>query len=111
MKAFKFALPLVLALLVSTAAKAEEKPAAKEGKWTGTLAEKGADAKAGVAAVLKVKDGDKEVSVNLWADGDTAKNLADWAKKGAKVEVHGEAVDATNVKVKKAEPVKAEEKK
>ncbi len=101
MKSLKFALPLMLALIVSANIKAEDAPK-KEESWTGTLAEKAKDAKEGVVATLKV--GDK--SVNLWAEGDVAKNLADWAKKGAKVDVHGTAVDADNVKVSKAEPHK-----
>jgi len=104
MKSFKFALPLMLAFVVSAYISADEKPAAKEQDWTGALVEKAKDAAEGVVAGLKV--GDK--TVNLWAEGDTAKHLADWAKKGAQVKVTGTAVDADNVKVSKAEPVKAD---
>ena len=99
MKSLKFALPLMLALVVSANIKAEDAPK-KEESWTGKLEEKAKDAKEGVVASLKV--GDK--SVALWAEGDVAKNLTEWAKKGAEVTVT--AVDAGNVKVSKAEPKK-----
>ncbi len=107
MRAFKFALPLVLALMVAGNVWAEEKKdAPKEEKWTGVLSAKGADAKEGVAAVLTVKAGDKEVKVNVHADGDLAKAIAEHAAKGAKVEVTGTKVDDTNVKATKCEAAK-----
>jgi hypothetical protein len=103
MKSFKFALPLMLALVVSAYVKAEDAPAAKEESWTGVLAEKAKDAKEGVVAELKV--GDKVV--NLWAaDEKVAKELGEWAKKGAKATVTGTKVDDANVKVSKAEAAK-----
>jgi hypothetical protein len=103
MKSFKFALPLMLALVVSAYVKAEDAPAAKEESWSGTLVEKAKDAKEGVAAGLKV--GDKTVS--LWTeDKKLAGELADWAKKGAKAKVTGTKVDDANVKVAKVEQEK-----
>ncbi len=99
MRTFKYALPLVVAILMAAQVRADDPPAT----WTGTLAEKPADAKDGVVAVLKVKNGDAEVSVNLWADGDTAKTLKEWAGKKATVTVTGAKVDDTNVKVAKVE--------
>jgi len=101
---FTFALPLMLALLVSAFIQAEDKPVNKEQDWTGKLVEKAKDAKE--TASLKV--GDKTVA--LWAEGDVAKNLTDWAAKGAEVKITGVMTDA-GVKVSKAEPAKAEEKK
>jgi hypothetical protein len=98
---FKYALPLVLALIVSASVTADEQVES----WTGTLAAKPADAKEGVVAVLKVKAGDKEVSVNLWATGEEAKKLTDWAAKGAQAKISGTKVDDANVKVTKVEAV------
>ncbi|HYF51353.1 MAG TPA: hypothetical protein VEJ63_18205 [Planctomycetota bacterium] len=102
MKSFKFALPLMLALVVSAYIQAEDKPAAKEESWTGKLVEKAKDGKE--TAGLKV--GDKTVA--LWAEGDVAKNLTEWAAKGAEVTVTGVMTDA-GVKVSKAEPAKKKE--
>src|SRR5207248_447697 len=102
MRMLKFALPLVLAMVVAGVVHADE------GEWTGTLSEKPADAKAGIVAVLTVKDGDKEVKVNLWAEGATAKTLTEWSAKKAMVTVKGDKTD-DNVKVKEVK--KAEEKK
>ena len=99
MKMVKFALPLVLFALMAAQVKADDKVES----WTGTLAAAPADAKAGVVATLKVKDGDKEVSVALTAEGDVAKELKEWAAKGAKAKISGTKVDATNVKVAKVE--------
>lgn len=98
MRTMKYALPLFVAMLLATQVRADD-PAT----WTGTLAEKPADAKEGVVAVLKVKNGDAEVTVNLWAEGDTAKTLTDWAGKKATVTVTGAKVDDANVKVAKVE--------
>jgi hypothetical protein len=100
----KFALPLVLFALLAAKVQAAEGEAKTE-TWTGTLAEKAKDAKEGVVAGLKVKEGDKEVIVNLWAEGEVAKELKEWAAKGAKAKVTGTKVDATNVKATKAEKV------
>jgi hypothetical protein len=105
MKSFKFALPLMLALVVSAYVKAEDAPApaAKEESWSGVLAAKPADAKEGVVATLKV--GDKVVT--LWAtDKKVAEELTAWAAKGAKAKVTGTKVDDANVKVSKAEAEK-----
>ncbi len=99
MRMVKFAIPLVLFALMAANVKADDKVET----WTGTLAAAPADAKAGVVATLKVKDGDKEVAVALWAEGDAAKELKEWAAKGAKAKVSGTKVDATNVKVTKLE--------
>jgi hypothetical protein len=102
MRILKYALPLVVFVLIAAKAGAAED---KVETWTGTLAEKAKDAKEGVAAALKVKDGDKEVSVNLWAEGAVAKDLKEMAAKGAKAKVTGTKVDATDVKVTKVEKV------
>jgi hypothetical protein len=99
MKMFKYALPLFVFALMAAQVTAEDKVES----WTGTLAAAPADAKAGVVATLTVKDGDKDVAVSLWAEGDTAKELKEWAAKGAKAKVTGTKVDATNVKVTKVE--------
>jgi hypothetical protein len=99
MKMFKYALPLFVFALMAAQVTAEDKVET----WTGTLAAAPADAKAGVVATLTVKDGDKDVAVSLWAEGDTAKELKEWAAKGAKAKVTGTKVDATNVKVTKVE--------
>lgn len=98
MRTIKYALPLVVAMLLAAQVRADDPVA-----WTGTLAEKPADAKEGVVAVLKVKNGDTETVVNLWAEGDTAKTLTDWAGKKAAVVVTGSKVDDSNVKVTKVE--------
>src|SRR4051812_22595745 len=72
MRSLKYALPLVLFVLLAASARAEEgekhEKKAHE-TWTGTLDEAPKDAKAGVVAVLKVKKDDKEIAVNLWAEG------------------------------------------
>jgi hypothetical protein len=69
------------------------------GKWTGTLGPAPADAKEGVVATLTFKEGDKDVVLNLTAEGDVAKALKDGATKNLKVTVHGGRTDATTVKV------------
>jgi hypothetical protein len=102
---FKYALPLVLALIVATGVRADDKVES----WSGKLAAKAADAKEGVVAVLNVKAGDKVVSVNLWATGEEAKKLTELAAKGAEVTVSGTKVDDTNVKVAKVEVAGAKE--
>jgi hypothetical protein len=73
--------------------------------WMGTLAEKPKEAKEGVVAELKVKAGDKDTVVNLWADGEIAKELKDMAPNANKVKVTGTKVDAANVKVSKVEKI------
>jgi len=105
MKALKYALPIVLAILVSGAFAGEEAKEHKD-KLSGTVAAKAADAKEGVVAVLKVKKEDKEVVVNLLASGEVAEKLVKAIDKV--VEVTGTKVDDTNFKVAK---VKVEEKK
>ena len=100
MRTIKYALPLVIAIVLAAQVRADDPPPST---LTGTLAEKPADAKDGVVAVLKVKNGDAEVAVNLWADGDTAKTLTEWAGKKATVTVTGAKVDDANVKVAKVE--------
>jgi len=99
MRILKCAVPLVLLIAIAAQVRAEDKVES----WTGTLAAAPAGAKEGVVAALKVKDGDKEVEVNLWAEGDTAKTLKEWAGKGAKAKITGTKVDAANVKVTKVE--------
>jgi hypothetical protein len=106
MRSLKYALPLVLFVLLAASARAEEgekhEKKAHE-SWTGTLDEAPKDAKAGVVAVLKVKKDDKEIVVNLWAEGKNADTLKEWAPKKAEVTVTGHKVDDTNVKVNKVE--------
>ena len=99
MRMVKIALPLLVLALMAAQVTAEDKVET----WTGVLAAAPADAKAGVVATLTVKDGDKDVVVALWAEGDTAKEVKEWAAKGAKAKITGTKVDATNVKVTKIE--------
>jgi hypothetical protein len=102
MTSLKFALPMFVFLIIASQVKGADADAKAE-TWTGTLAAAPAGAKDGVVAALKVKDGDKDVVVSLWADGDVAKDLKDWAAKGAKAKITGTKVDAANVKVTKVE--------
>lgn len=68
----------------------------KSGALTGTLSEKGRDAKPGVAAVLTTKNGEKH---NLLASGEQANKLAELAKSGASVRITGDkAADGFTVK-------------
>lgn len=95
MRTFKYALPLFFFALTTLAIAADELT------WTGTLGAKPATAKDGVVAVLIVKADGKESTVNLWATGETATTLKEWAAKSAKVTVTGTKVDDANVKVTK----------
>lgn len=101
MRRMNQALPLALVLLVLLAIPA----AAINQIWTGTLAAAPAGAKDGVVATLAFKDGAKDATVNLWADGDTAKNLKEWAAQGSKAKIAGSKIDDANVKVSTAEKV------
>ena len=76
---------------------------AVEGNWTGVLAPAPADAKEGVVATLTIKEGDKDVVMNLTAEGDVAKTLKEWAAKGAKATVRGNNPDKATIKVSKVE--------
>ena len=92
MKSLRFAVPLVLALLVSASVLAEEgKTEAK--KFRGTVAAKGADAKAEVTAVLNMGE---HKTANLIATGDVAKKVTDLV--GKKVVVTG-TKDGDNITV------------
>jgi len=109
MKSLKFALPLMLAMVVSVGLKAaDEKPAAAgtetkpadtkpaagtEVTMKGALGEKPADAKAGIVATLKHHEkgapkGDSK-TLNLAATGDIATELTTLAGKKAHVEITG----------------------
>ena len=103
MKHARHVLPLFFAMVMCGAYAAEP-----EQSWTGTLLEKPANAKEGVVAALKTTLNGKEVQVNLWATGETATQLKDWAAKSARVTVTGTKVDDENVKVTKVEQAKAE---
>jgi hypothetical protein len=95
MRTLKVAVPLFFFVFTTLALGADEMT------WTGTLGDKPANAKEGVVAVLHVKTGEKEQTVNLWATGDTATTLKEWAGKSAKVTITGTKVDDQNVKVDK----------
>jgi hypothetical protein len=85
----KFAVPMLLALMIVSGARAED---AKEEKISGKIAAAPAGAKAGVIAVLtthKGKDGTEGKSYNLTADGAAATQIADFVAKGAKVDAMG----------------------
>lgn len=75
----------------------------KQDVWTGTLEEAPKTAKAGVIALLKFTKDDKEIVVNLWASGETAATLKEWAVQKVEVTVTGNKVDETDFKVSKVE--------
>ena len=93
------ALPLALVFLALLSAPAS----AINQIWTGTLGAAPAGAKEGVVATLAFKEGDKDVTMNLLADGDVAKNLKEWAAKSQKAKIAGSKVDDANIKVSTAE--------
>ena len=99
MRTLKYALPFVLLALFQFPV------LAVNGAWTGILAAApaDADAKDGVVATITIKEGDKDVVINLHAEGDTARDLKEWASKGAKVRIIGNHIDAKHVKVSKVE--------
>ena len=99
MRRMNQAVPLALVFLLLLSAPAS----AINQVWTGTLAAAPAGAKEGVVATLTFKEGAKDVVVNVWADGDTAKDLKDWAAKGLKVKLTGSKIDDANIKVSAAE--------
>ena len=88
MRMLKFAVPMVLALIVISSARAEDADATKiSGKVSAAPA-----GKTGVVAVLtthKGKDGSEGKTYNLTADGAVATQLADFVTKGARVDVTG----------------------
>lgn len=96
MKSLKFAVPLVLALLVSASVRAEDKKEDAK-KFVGLVEKAPADAKAGVVALLKVDD---KTTLNLVV-AVTDKDLTAQVTKlvGKNVEVTGTEVK-TNVTVK-----------
>ena len=88
MRMVKFAIPMLLALVIMAGARAED---AKEEKISGKLAAAPAG-KAGVVAVLtthKGKGGEEGKSYNLTADGAIATQIADFVAKGSRVDIHG----------------------
>lgn len=65
-------------------------PEAKEQDFKGEVAGKGLAAKPGVAAIMKIPKGEKEVEwVDLLADGEVAKKLDEIADKHAEVTITG----------------------
>lgn len=104
MKAIKFAVPMVLALLVSAFTYAGE---AKEEKFVGKV-EKAAKVEKDVVATLKAKVEGKEVTLNLVAKDEVAKQVV--ALDGKEAVVHG-VKTGDNVVVAKIEAKKHHEEK
>jgi hypothetical protein len=103
MKSYKIALPLMLALVLSAASYAADKADGKKGGTVGIVSEAPAGGDAKVVAVLKVKR-PEEKSIDLMAEGEVATQLKDFAKKGARVKVMGEAsADGKSMTVTKVE--------
>jgi hypothetical protein len=94
---FRVVLPISLVIFIASQSHAIE------GNWTGTLGPAPAGAKEGVVATITFKEGNKDVVLNLRADGDVAKTLKDWAAKGVKATVRGNMPDETSIKVRKVE--------
>jgi len=87
-----------------------------EQSYTGSLTNKGVSSKPGVVAVLKLTRDDKVEWVDVWAIGDPAKKLEDWAAQHAEVTVIGtltpDGIKVTSVKDDiKLPPEKGKKKK
>jgi len=105
MRTFKFILPLAVAMLFSTALRAEEAKKDDAPKGTSVSLEGSlANPSNGGQASLKVKDEKKNTKTyTLWAKDDVAKQLAELLKdhkKGSDVNVSGTlAPDGVNIQV------------
>jgi hypothetical protein len=88
--AFALCSPLLAADEAAKTAAPEAASESKEQDFKGEVAGKGLAAKPGVAAIMKVPKGEKDVEwVDLLADGDLAKKLDEIGEKHAEVTVTG----------------------